>query len=64
MDNCTNCGSENISRNVKIVDIRGLDIGLKVKSLILPDCEFLYANVCKECGNVQLHVKDPQRDWA
>jgi len=64
MDSCLICNSENISQDVKLVDLRGLDIGLKVKSLVLPDCEFLYASVCRECGNVQLYVKDPSRAWA
>ena len=64
MDSCLICNSENLSKDVKLVDLRGSDIGLKVKSLVLPDCEFLYASVCKECGNVQLYVKDPSRAWA
>lgn len=70
---CPRCGSEKIIPNLRIHDRYiarhddwiGIEILGKPEALIFKDThkEFLRANVCGECGNVDLFVENPKRLW-
>ena len=70
---CPRCGSENIMPNLRIRDRahrRGVE-NLEVEVEGNPDAllfkgahrEPLRANVCGECGNIELYVKNPKGLW-
>ena len=70
---CSSCGSEDVMRNVKVVDHGELnmkqDLAIEVHGN--PDAWIfkesrkgvLNANVCGQCGKVELSVDNPRELW-
>lgn len=72
MSPCSSCGSEEVIRNVKIVD-HGYSVkhDLAIELHGKPDALFfkdtrkgvLHATVCGQCGKVDLVVDNPRELW-
>jgi formate dehydrogenase assembly factor FdhD len=70
---CSSCGSEEVIRNVKIVDHGYMDskydlaieLHGKPDALIFKDTRkgVLSATVCGQCGKVELSVDNPRELW-
>ena len=70
---CSSCGSEEVIRNVKIVDYGYMDskydlaieLHGKPDALIFKDTRkgVLSATVCGQCGKVELSVDNPRELW-
>lgn len=71
MKKCLQCGSDNIAENVDI-NIKNVDGGVyRIDALykrtgilsFINKKETIKFNICRGCGNVQLSVDTPERDW-
>lgn len=68
---CVKCDSDKIIHDVRIVDYssmnikRNLSVELIKKKGIINDIEFgeLSANICGECGNVELQASNYEELW-
>lgn len=59
MNKCTNCGSDNIKKDISMGNI-----GLRYTVYGVPHIEALHADLCKDCGNVRIHVKETNKNWV
>jgi hypothetical protein len=68
---CSYCGSENITRQVKMYCDSGSNFPLRAqyknpkKSLLRPFLpEYFYADICNACGSViRMYAKTPHDQW-
>ncbi|WP_299883553.1 hypothetical protein [uncultured Lacinutrix sp.] len=69
---CSNCQSEKLIPNVKIIDFTHMNIksNLKLEIVETSDNQFkvsktesIIGNICGECGHVDLHVDNFQALW-
>lgn len=58
MDKCTNCGSNNIKKDISVGRA-----GLRYTMVGVLHVEVFHADLCKDCGNVMLHVKETDKNW-
>lgn len=63
MDKCIYCNSTNIEKGLS-VGSGHTKTGLKYLVFAIPNVEWFYADLCKDCGSVRLYVKDTERNWA
>lgn len=63
MDKCIYCGSDNIEKELS-VGFGNSRSGLKYLKLFVPQVEWFYADLCKDCGSVRIYVKETNRQWS
>lgn len=63
MDKCTHCGSSNIKKGITIGPGNN-KIGLKYTDCCVPHTEIFHADLCKDCGNIRIYVKETNRNWV
>jgi hypothetical protein len=69
--NCSFCGSEKITNNVKMYCDGGSNYPLRAyyinpkKSLLKPKLpEYFYAEICNNCGSInRMYAETPHDDW-
>jgi predicted nucleic-acid-binding Zn-ribbon protein len=62
MEKCIYCGSTNIEKGLS-VGSGNFKTGLKYVKLLMPQVEWFYADLCKDCGSVRIYVKETDRNW-
>lgn len=65
MDQCIFCKSTNLQTNIQVGQTAQPErIGLKyhTKFLVIGVEPFL-ADLCKDCGNIRLHMENNDRNW-
>jgi hypothetical protein len=66
MDQCMYCNSTNLHPNIIVgqnAETGGIGLKYHTKFLVL-GVEPFYADLCKDCGSIRLHIKNSDKNWC
>jgi hypothetical protein len=66
MDKCIYCNSTNLDTNIIVGQTAQPErIGLKYQTkFLVTGVEPFYADLCKDCGSIRLHLKNSDKNWC